>query len=259
MNAALLSVNELTVRYGSNTVLDSISVQINRGEHVALVGQNGAGKSTLLRSIAGLLAPSSGSVTLHGAAITEIERRDLARLVAFVPQGFMPTFPVTVEELVLMSRYPFRSPLAGYGREDLDKVRQALEQTGTAHLEKRFINSLSGGERQRVLLAGALAQDAELLILDEPFTGLDFYYQEELALLLETLRQGSARTVLLATHDLNWSARIAGRLLALKGGSLVFDGTPDAFMTEEPLRRVFNKGFTLVEHPTRGHKMIVPS
>ena len=224
--------------YGSRPVLAGVDVEVRAGEVVALLGPNGAGKSTLLHVLLGLLAPTSGEARLGPDPVTSLDRREIARRVAFVPQGCGGDFSFTVEELVTMGRTPYLGRFRPPGRSDLEIVRRALEVTGTTALAGRPVPELSGGERQRVHVARAIAQDTPALFLDEPTSSLDVEHQLQILGVLRRLA-ADGRGVLCTLHDLTLAARFADRLVVLSRGRVVSEGTPGAVLTESLLAEHF--------------------
>ena len=202
-------------------VLDDLSFEVARGSIVGLLGPNGSGKTTLLRILAGMLPPRTGRVTLDGEPVGRLTRRDLARRLAVVPQDTHPAFDFPVLDIVLMGRYPHLGAFALEGAADLEIARDALTATGTAELESRPFSTLSGGEKQRVVIASALAQASDVLLLDEPTASLDLGYQFEIAALLRRLNRERGVTMVVSTHDLNLAAALCGRVVLLKQGRMV--------------------------------------
>ena len=196
-----------------------MSFGVDRGTIVGLLGPNGSGKTTLVRIMAGMLRPDSGRVSLDGASVSDMPRRDLARRVALVPQETHTTFDFSVIDMVLMGRYPHLGPFELERPADLEIARKALRATGTEALESRTFATLSGGEKQRVVIAAALAQASDILLLDEPTTALDVGYQFEIAALLKRLNAEHGTTMVVSTHDLNLAAALCERVVLLKSGS----------------------------------------
>lgn len=236
----LFETDRLGFRYGSRAAaVSEVSLRIQEGEMVGLIGPNGAGKSTLLHLLAGLHAPSSGSARLGGEPIHSIDPLDRARRLAFVPQAPRVSFPYTVAEIVRMGRHPYASALGGMSPADRDRVDWAMEETGVAPLRGRMFNELSGGEAQRVILARALAQEARTLLLDEPTSSLDLFYQAAVYGLLERLNHERKMTILIVTHEINLASEYCPRLIGMRGGSILFDGASDEFMTTENIHRLY--------------------
>lgn len=212
-----------------------------------IVGPNGAGKTTLLRLLTGLLRPRAGALAWRGQPYTDLSRRELARRIAYVPQIRPARVPLTVEEVVLLGRYPHLSALQWAPRaSDFAAVDEALSRVGAGDLRRRRVDELSGGERQAVFIAAALAQEAELLILDEPTIHLDARHQSDLAGLLLRLAGESGRTVVLATHDLNLAGLLGDRLVALKGGRILAAGRPAEILRPDLLESLFRARFEIV-------------
>jgi iron complex transport system ATP-binding protein len=235
---SLLEVANVTFSYGRRAVLRDVSFAIAPGELVALCGPNGAGKSTLLRLLLGLHAPSAGRVTLAGTPVTALSRREIARHAALLPQDAPADVPLSVREAVALGRLPHLGRLRPETTADVEAVARALAATDTTALAERPLAELSGGERHRVHLARALAQEAPLLLLDEPIAGLDVAHQLAAMDLLRATVEGG-RAVVVALHDLALAARRCDRMLLLAGGTLCADARPADVLTRETLARVF--------------------
>jgi iron complex transport system ATP-binding protein len=236
---SLVEVAGVTFGYRGEPVFRDVSFAVGAGELVALCGPNGAGKSTLLRLLLGLHAPSAGRVTLGGAPLAALSRRQIARQAALLPQDAPGDVPLSVRETVALGRLPHLGRLQPETAADADAVTRALAATDTAPLAERPITELSGGERHRVHLARALAQDAPLLLLDEPIAGLDIAHQLAAMDLLRATA-GAGRAVVVALHDLALAARRCDRILLLADGALVADAPPAEVLTAETLARVFS-------------------
>ena len=252
-----LDVRGVEFSYGRGPVLRGIEVEIGAGERVALIGPNGSGKTTLLRLMSGFLRPDRGEVRLGGTLLTQYSRRELARRVAVVPQTLEVPFAFTVEELVLMGRTPYMSPWGGPGPRDVTVVREAMERMGVSFLEDRLYPELSGGERQRVVLALALAQEPQILLLDEPTAHLDINHQVEVLDLVHVLNRESGLTVVAAMHDLNLAALYFQRLLLLEGGRIVADGPPQEVLEAQRIARAFGAEVRIQPHPVRGVPQVI--
>ncbi len=247
MTAPLLTARDLEWRAGDRTILGPLDLDVRRGECLAVVGSNGAGKTTLLRLLTGLLRPSAGELCYGGRSFPALSRRELARRIAYVPQIRPSRVPLKVEEVVLLGRYPHLSRLQIAPRAaDFAAVEEALAVVGIAGLKGRPVDELSGGERQAVYIAAALAQQAELLVLDEPTLHLDARHQHDLASLLLRLKSGADRTVVLATHDLNLASLLGDRLLALVSGKPLACGPPAEIVKPDLLECLFQARFEIV-------------
>jgi ABC-type cobalamin/Fe3+-siderophores transport system ATPase subunit len=243
----LLATRNLEWHAGGRSILGPLDLAVVQGECLAVVGPNGAGKTTLLRCLTGLLRPSRGALFFGGRPFAELSRRELARRIAYVPQIRPSRVPLTVEEMVMLGRYPHLSPLQIAPRaRDFAAVDEALALVGIEPLRKRPADELSGGERQAVFIAAALAQESEVLVLDEPTIHLDARHQHDLAALLLRLKSDSARTVVLATHDLNLASLLGDRLLALAAGRSLALGPPAEIVRPEVLARLFQARFDVV-------------
>jgi iron complex transport system ATP-binding protein len=237
MNA--IQLQELSFAYNGRPVLEALSLTIPAGERLAVVGPNGAGKTTLLKLIGGVLHPGHGSILISGHLLQELPRREAARRVAVVPQVFAVPFAFTVRELVELGRTPHLSKLAAFSAADCAAVERALDLTRTTAFAESIFNELSGGERQRVMIAMALAQESEILLLDEPTQQLDLARQAEILDLILELNQTRGLTVIAAIHDLNLAARYFNRLIVLHHASLAMDGSPAEVLSASLLERVY--------------------
>ena len=259
---ALVEAEGVGFAYGHRAVFEGVALAVRSGELVALCGPNGAGKSTLLRLLLGLHAPSAGQVRLGGEPVTTLSRRQIARRAALLPQDAPVDLPLTVREVVALGRLPHLERFQPEGVADARAVERALEATDVASLAERPVAELSGGERQRVHLARALAQEAPLLLLDEPIAGLDLAHQLQALDLLRTIVD-AGRGALVALHDLSLAARRCDRLIFLAEGRIRADGAPAVVLTPEALAEVFavraevrfdgdGRPFVLPHEPLRG-------
>lgn len=258
MSSGLLEVEKLGFAYRPPVrVLDGVDLQVNQGEVVALAGPNGSGKSTLLRCAAGLRHPQQGGARLAGRPLEKWSREERAQRLAFLPQRVEPLYDYRVRDVVELARFPHGSAWgARLDDEDRAVVEAALRRCEVEGLASRVFDTLSGGERQRVLLAAALAQRAQVLLLDEPTTALDLHHQVSLLRdLVAVAREGCA--VLLATHDLNLAAGFADRVVLLHRGRVAAEGTPLEVFTEDRLGEVFGDGIR-VGHHQDGTPWILP-
>ena len=235
-----------------------VSLRVERGSFVGILGPNGSGKTTLLRLMSGTLDPQSGTVTLDGVSLAGLPRRAIARRVAIVPQETHLAFDYSVLEIVLMGRHPHLGTFELEGPRDIAIAREALGATGTASLENRPFTTLSGGEKQRVILAAALAQSGELLLLDEPTASLDLGYQLEMASLLARLSRERRVTMVLATHDLNLAASLCDRLVLLRDGRVLADGPTGDVLTGAMVRQLYDVDADVQFHQRAGHLTVVP-
>lgn len=238
--------------------VNDVTLGIARGAIVGLLGPNGSGKTTLLRLLAGMATPLRGEVQLAGEPVAGLPRRTLARRLAVVPQDTHTAFDFSVLDMVLMGRYPHLGPFALEGAEDLRLARDAMAATGTAHLEDRAFSTLSGGERQRVVIAGALAQSSDVLLLDEPTASLDLGYQLEIAALLGRINRERGTTIVIATHDLNLAATVCQQMVMLKDGQVIAQGPTAETLTPGHLRTLYGVDAEVRFHDGAGHLTVVP-
>jgi iron complex transport system ATP-binding protein len=257
-NAPAVRLAGVTVRFGSRNALQGVDLSIRPGEFVALAGPNGSGKTTLLRALLGLVEPVEGGVELFGAPVQGLSIRDRARRIAWVPQEEGTRDAVPVLEYVLYGRYAHLGFLEGESGEDRRRAARLLEEVGLADRAGDSILSLSGGERQRATLARALAQDAPLLLLDEPTTHLDIGHQLDLLERVRRLSRERGVTVLAALHDLNLAARYADRVVVLSRGRRYADGPPATVLSEDLLVRVWGVVADLRRDPRSGAPYLVP-
>ncbi|MBN2580053.1 MAG: ABC transporter ATP-binding protein [Pirellulales bacterium] len=254
----VLRAEHFSYACGGKTILRDVSFSIGRGQYVAIVGPNGAGKTTLLKCFDRLLDGGAGTLEIDGRPRQSYRQKDLAKRLAYVPQADSRQIPFTVEQFLLMCRYPYLSAFAAVRKTDREAVRQAMASTGTLEFAERILSTLSGGERQKVYIAAALAQDAAIWLLDEPTTFLDYRRQQEILALLAQAKREFRATIVAVTHDLNHAVLEADRVLALKDGSVVFNGPPAEMMIPEVLQRIYGTELLLVQHPQAGMPMIVP-
>jgi iron complex transport system ATP-binding protein len=264
----MLSATDISFTYGRRAkdgpakaghyVLEDVSIAVERGSIVGLLGPNGSGKTTLLRIVAGILPPLAGTVLVGGQPIEQLTRRELARRIAVVPQETHSTFDFSVMDMVLMGRYPHLGPFELEGAADQEIAREALTATGTAALEARAFATLSGGEKQRVVIASALAQASEMLLLDEPTAALDLGYQFEIAALLRGLNAERRTTMIVSTHDLNLAAAICEHIVLLKDGRVLAHGATRDTLTAENIRRLYDVDADVQFHERAGHLTVVP-
>jgi iron complex transport system ATP-binding protein len=262
MNRPVLETRDLSFAYGrgaaAHRVLSGISLGIDRGTSVGLLGPNGSGKTTLLRLMSGILEPSAGAVSIDGTSISAVSRRDLARRIAVVPQETRATFDFTALEMVLMGRYPHLGPFELEGPADVEIAQAAMRATGTDTVEDRLFATLSGGEKQRVVIAAALAQSSEMLLLDEPTTALDLRYQFEVLAVLKRLNRERGATLVVSTHDLNLAAALCQQIVLLKNGRVLASGPTSDTLTADNIRALYEVDADVQFHPLAGHLTVVP-
>jgi iron-siderophore transport system ATP-binding protein len=254
-----LNARGLTLGYDDRTIVKGLDVDVLDGRVTAIVGANACGKSTLLRGLARLLLPREGAVHLDGRALAELRTLDIAKVLGLLPQTPVAPDGITVADLVSRGRYPHQGWFRRWTDEDQDAVARALAATGTAELVDRPIRELSGGQRQRVWVAMALAQDTDLLLLDEPTTYLDINHQVELLRLLRRLNAEAGRTIVVVMHDLNLACRFSDHIVAMADGAILAEGAPTEVVTAELVEKVFGLACVVVPDPVAGTPMIVPA
>ena len=257
MKSAIETKN-LSLSYGETLIIDELDLKIPKGEISVFIGANGCGKSTLLRSIARLLKPKSGTVILEGEAIAKLSTKEVAKKMAILPQS--PTAPegLTVLQLVKQGRYPHQSWLKQWSEEDEKKVNDALKATRLEDLKERPIDSLSGGQRQRAWIAMTLAQDTDVILLDEPTTYLDMTHQIEILDLLFELNEKRKRTVVMVLHDLNLACRYAHNIVALKDQKVYDQGKPEYVINRSLVQNVFGMECEVTMDPLFGTPLCIP-
>ncbi len=257
-NAAIIDLEAYRFRIGGKEILRDISFAVRKGEYVSIVGPNGAGKTTLLKCISRIHKGGHGKIAVAGRNIDRYSQRDLALEISYVPQAEGRNAPFTVYEIVMMGRYPYLSPFSPPGAPDIAAVREALSVTGTSQFSDRLLGTLSGGERQKVYIAAALAQEASVLLLDEPTTFLDPKHEADIYRLLAEINRGRGVTIISVTHDINSAVLTSRKILALKKGSVAFWGPAEDFMDEEILGKIYDKPFSLMKHPQNDRTIIIP-
>jgi iron complex transport system ATP-binding protein len=258
MTAHALTVSQLTAGYGDSDILTDLDLVVPPGKITVIVGANACGKSTLLRAMSRLLAPRHGQVLLDGKSVHHTPPRELARTLGLLPQSPIAPEGITVADLVSRGRHPHQGLFSRWTKRDDEAVQAALDATRTADLADRPVDELSGGQRQRVWIAMALAQETEILLLDEPTTFLDINHQIEVLDLLTDLNHSRDTTVVMVLHDLNLAARYADHLVAVSGGRIHVSGTPEAVLTEETVRQVFGLESRVIADPISGRPMMLP-
>ncbi|MDT8389393.1 MAG: ABC transporter ATP-binding protein [Lentisphaeria bacterium] len=255
---AVLTVDGLSCVLGGQEILKNVSLAVAAGACVSLIGPNGAGKTTLLKCLNRILPFSRGAVTVDGRRLSGYSQPELAAKIAYVPQAQGRFIDFTVFDFVLLSRYPHLSPFSSISAVDKEAAFQALVSTGMEAFADRSHATLSGGERQKVFIAAALAQESPILLLDEPTTFLDPHHQEEIMAILQRVNQQENRTILAVTHDLNNAMMISDQIIAMRDGTIMFQGSPAETMTAPVLEKIYGASFLFVPHPGTGQAMLVP-
>lgn len=253
-----LTALNVSAGYGGTAILSDLDLTVPPGKITAIVGANACGKSTLLRTLSRLLTPKSGQVLLDGKSVHSMSPRKLAQIMGLLPQSPIAPEGISVVDLVSRGRHPHHGMIARWGKKDEEAVASALQATRTVELAHRSVDELSGGQRQRVWIAMALAQETQLLLLDEPTTFLDIAHQVEVLDLLTDLNRRRTVTVVMVLHDLNLAARYADVLIAMSDGRIHRHGDADSVLTQDMVREVFGLESQIVRDPVSGRPMMLP-
>ena len=246
MTTPIIQLKKLGVTLSGSEILRAVSLSVAEGEYLSIVGPNGAGKTTLIKCMAGIYRDWTGSILVDGKSFGAYDSKSLARLQSYVPQAEGRSNPLTVAEFVAMGRYPYLSAFTTLKPDDYLAIDQAIARAGLEPFRQRKMNTLSGGERQMAFIAAALAQEAKILLLDEPSTFLDYRHQAEVAAILQSACRESGITVVAVHHDMNMAAASSDRILALKEGGVVFCGTPEEIMQPPVLEKIYDTTFSCV-------------
>ena len=243
----MLHVNNISFIRGERNILSQLSLNIADGEVLGVLGANGAGKTTFLRLLCGIIKADTGSIELQGKKISEFSKREIASKIAFLTQDGLGQVDFTVDEFLIFSRYARRKSFLSLQKPDYDAIEKAVKITGIEEFKERKLHQLSGGEKQRIYIAGAIAQEAKIMLLDEPTTYLDPVHWKELAKIVQKL-ETEGFTVVIATHSINFALRVCKRFVGLQEGKKVFDGTHADLLTNKALHEIYpNAAFEIVE------------
>ncbi len=253
-----LDTNNLTLAYGDRIIIDELELSIPKGEITVFIGGNGCGKSTLLRSLARLLKPKGGSVLLDGQAISSLSTKEVARKMAILPQSPSAPEGLTVLQLVKQGRYPHQTWLKQWSQQDEEIVQKALQATKMEELQDRRVDELSGGQRQRAWIALTLAQDTDIILLDEPTTYLDMTHQIEILDLLFELNEQEQRTIVMVLHDLNLACRYAHNIVAIRDQKIYAQGKPESVISCQLVKNVFDMDCQVTSDPLFGTPLCIP-
>ena len=257
MTHRLLTEN-LSLSYGKTTVLDDISTPVPSGKVTSIVGANACGKSTFLRCLARLLKPTAGQVILDGTSIHKQNTRDVARKIALLPQSAAAPDGMRVLDLVKQGRTPHQSPLNQWSLADQEVVSSAIAKVGLSGFEERLLGDLSGGQRQRAWIAMSLAQDSDILLLDEPTTYLDLTHQIEILQLVRDLQEHRILTVVMVLHDINLATRFSDNLIALKDQRILLHGRPEDVISESAIAAIYGLQCSVIADPHTGLPHVIP-
>jgi len=256
----ILEIKNLVCGYVEKEIIKQVSFSAKEGEFLGIIGPNGSGKTTLLRSITGLLKYWEGEVLYNGRNISKIPLREFAQNVAVLPQILNINFSFTVQQLVLMGRYPYLKKFQSISKKDLDIAKNSMSLTDISHLTERRVGELSGGEWQRVLIAQALTQEPKLLLLDEPTTHLDITHQIETLDLIKKLNKEKNLTIIVVLHDLNMASEYCEKIIMLENGEIYREGTPEEVLTYKNIEEVYKTIVVVIENPVskKPHVVLIP-
>ncbi|WP_249028906.1 ABC transporter ATP-binding protein [Tannockella kyphosi] len=245
----IITMNEVKVGYEKNIIIDDLSLSIKKGQITTIIGENGCGKSTLLKTIGRILRPKHGEVFVEDLNIHKTNTKQIAKIIGMLPQSPKAPSGLSVGEIVEYGRFPHKKKRERFNQEDHDIINWALEQTDLLEFKDRNINALSGGQRQRVWVAMVLAQQTDVILLDEPTTYLDMAYQLEVLQLVQSLNKDKGITVIMVLHDINQASRFSDELIMLKKGEVIRQGSPKEIMNKENLREVFKIEANIINLP----------
>lgn len=258
MNQHQLKANAITSGYDKKMIIEDLDVVIPSGKISVIIGSNGSGKSTLLKTFCKLLKPKSGEVLLNAKNIQKIAQKELAKQLGLLPQSPIVPEGVSVSQLVSRGRFPYREPLKNLSKKDYEAIEEAMKVMNIRHLSECFVDELSGGQRQRVWIALALAQESDILFLDEPTTFLDIAFQIEILDLLYDLNRKKKITIVMVLHDINLSARYADHIFAMSNGKLAAQGKPREIINAELIKEVYGLDCKVIDDPISHSPLILP-
>ncbi len=251
-----LELNNIHAGYPEKNVIEGLNVRFDEGEFCALIGPNGCGKSTLLKAMIGFLPLQSGRILLDGTNTVDFSRKRFSREIALIPQDFHVQFDYPVEDIVLMGRFPYLDAWKDYTKSDHEAVEAILDRLDLTMLRDIPFSRLSGGEQQRVSIARALAQDTRTILMDESFSHLDINHQLEIMELIRSVNREHGKLVILVSHNINLAANYCPRIVMMKAGKLIADGSPDNVINGENLHKLFGIDIPLVTNPHTGHPLL---
>jgi iron complex transport system ATP-binding protein len=257
-SSGMISTKNLTFAYAEEPVLSDISLDFQAGEFTGVIGPNGSGKSTLLKLIGGILPSPPETVFFKNHELSHYKKKDLAVSIAWIPQEKQMAFSFKVIDIVLMGRHPYLSPLSFEGENDYQIAEEAMKQTQVLEFANRSFNEISGGEKQRVMIASAISQKPELMLLDEPTSALDIKYQVEILNILKQLNEGENKSLILAMHDLHLASKFCRRLVLLKEGRVFCEGPPAEVLKKEILEEVYEVKVKIFQDDEDGSLLVVP-
>ena len=253
----MIKLKDICVSYQQKRVLNNLSIDFHTGEFCALLGPNGAGKSTLLRSIIDFQLEKTGEVYISGKEFNTWSRQELARQIAIIPQDFQLQFDYTIEDLVLMGRFPYLGRWQNYSKNDKKIVQHILAQLDLVPFKNKLYSQLSGGERRRVSIARALAQETQVLLMDEAFANLDINHQLEIMQLLSDINMEHNKLIILVSHNINLASEYCERIIMLKEGVVIADGKPEKIVNSENLKELYNAELEIIKNPVSGKPNLI--
>ena len=253
-----LKADSINLSYGKKKIIKNLDIDIPKGKITILIGANGSGKSTLLRALSRLMKPDNGQIVLNGKDIFKLSTKEVAKNLSILPQSPNAPEGMTVFQLIKQGRYPYQSLLQQWSKEDERLVNRALKETGMYDLKNRTVDSLSGGQRQRAWIAMTLAQNTEIILLDEPTTYLDLAHQIEILDLLDKLNKNEDRTIVMVLHDLNLAFRYADYIVAIKEKNIYVEGKPYEVVTPQMIRNVFDMKCRIINDPVSDTPLCIP-
>jgi ABC-type cobalamin/Fe3+-siderophores transport system ATPase subunit len=256
--SAMIATKDLTFAYAEEPVLNDISLNFRAGEFTGVIGPNGSGKSTLLKLIGGILPSPSETVFFKNRELSHYKKKELAVSIAWIPQEKQMAFSFKVIDIVMMGRHPYLSPLSFEGENDYQIAEEAMKQTQVLEFANRSFNEISGGEKQRVMIASAISQKPEVMLLDEPTSALDIKYQIEILNILKQLNDEENKSLILAMHDLHLASKFCKRLILLKKGRVFCEGPPAEVLQKEILEEVYEVKVKIFQDDADGSLLVVP-
>ena len=258
MKEYTLKSNKVYAGYDGKPIVTGVDIEIPKNQISVILGSNGSGKSTMLKTFCRLLKPVEGSITLNGESVHDINSKELAKTIGLLPQSSQAPEGIKVVDLIARGRFPYRKLMTSMTKEDYDAVAEAMEFMGITALADRSIDELSGGQRQRVFIALALAQQTDILFLDEPTTFLDIAYQIEILDLLKDLNKKRRTTIVMVLHDINLSTRYADYIFAMKDGKLIHQGKPNDIITAESIKEIYGLDSVIINDPISNSPYVIP-